>query len=386
MDEKDCILIVEDDESFCNALRLILGNKGYRVVTAENAEVALRQIENQQPDLVILDIMLPDVSGIEVCQRVRSKSETSNLPIIMLSARVQVPDKVKGLEAGADEYVTKPVDSDELVARVAALLERTRRLRQAQPVKTGKALGFVGAKGGVGTTTVALNVASALARQGKAAIAVELRAYYGTFAPQMNLAPAENLTNLLELDPERISERELSRRLVSSPFGFKVLVGPQKVEEFKDIEPDEAEAVIKGLARMADYTIIDLPCQPSSASQAAIRHCDYVTLVVEPEPTCLMSGRLAVQLLRAWGMAGPLVGAVVVTRAMVPLPMSLPEISSQLGCQIIGVVPPAAEACRRAQKFGVPLVSYEPDSTAARALTEIANRLIGDSVIPIKLL
>jgi DNA-binding response OmpR family regulator len=379
------ILVVDDEPNVLRLIGYALQIEGYEIVTAETGVEALNKVETEGPDLVILDIMLPDLSGIEVCQQLRSKPETIDLPIIMLSARTQVPDRIKGLEAGADEYVTKPVDSDEMVARVAALLDRTQRLRQAQPVRRGKVLGFIGAKGGVGTTTVALNVASVLARQEKSVIAVELRSNYGTFSLQLRKVPDENLGSLLELDPERSNERELSKRLFSSPFGLRVLFGPQKVDEFKEIEPDQAEAVIEGLAGMADYTVIDLPYSASGANQAAIRCCDYVALVVAPELTCVMSGKVTLELLRLWGVSGGLVGAVVVNRTIAARAMKLREIRSRLGCEIVGVVPPAVEACIAAQERGVPLVIYEPDSMAAANLTEMANRLVAGEVIAVTL-
>jgi pilus assembly protein CpaE len=381
MDKQARILIVDDNESARRSLRLVLKMKGYEVETAETGQEAIEKAQGGFFDLVILDIMLPDIGGIEICQQLRSAPETIDLPIIMLSGRTQVPDRIKGFKAGADEYVTKPVDLDELVARVAALLDRTRRLRQAQPVQRGKVLGFIGAKGGVGTTTIALNVASVLARQGKSVIAVELRSDYGTFSLQLRKSPDESLASLLELDPERTDERELSKRLFSSPYGLRVLFGPQKADEFKEIEPDQAKAVIEGLAGMADYVIIDLPCYASGANQAAIRCCDFVALVVEPELTCVMSGNVTLGLLRLWGVSGGLVGAVVVNRTMVARAMKLHEIRSRLGCETVGVVPPVAEACIAAQERGVPLVIYQPDSTAAANLAEMANRLVAGEVI-----
>ena len=379
------ILVVDDEPNVLRLIGYALQVEGYEIVTAETGVEALNKVETERPDLVILDIMLPDLSGIEVCQKLRSKTGMIDLPIIMLSARTQVGDKIKGLEAGADEYVTKPVDSDEMVARVSALLDRTRRLRQAQAVQLGKVLGFMGAKGGVGTTTVALNVASVLTRQGKSVIAVELRPDYGTFSLQLRKVPDENLGTLPELDPERSNERELSKRLFSYQFGLRILFGPQKADEFKEIEPDQAKAVIEGLADMADYIVIDLSCYASGAGQAAIRRCDFVALVVEPELTCVMSGKVALELLRSWGVSGGLVGAVVVNRTMVARAMKLHEIRSRLGCEIVGVVPPAAEACIAAQERGVPLAIYEPDSRVAVNLTEMTNRLVTGEVIAVGL-
>jgi DNA-binding response OmpR family regulator len=384
MDKKERILIVDDNESACRTLRLVFKKKGYEVETAGTGREAIEKVQGGSFDLVILDIMLPDIGGIEICQQLRSKPEMIDLPIIMLSGRTQVPDRIRGLRAGADEYVTKPVDLDELAARVSALLDRTRRLRQAQTVQGGKVLGFMGAKGGVGTTTVALNAASVLARQEKSVIAMELRSDYGTFSLQLRKSPDENLGSLVEFDPAQITERELNKRLFSSPFGVRVLFGPQEAHEFKQIEPDQAEAVIEGLAGMADYTVIDLPCYASSANKAALRRCDFVALVVAPELTCVMSGKVTLELLRSWDVSGGLVGAVVVNRAITARAMKLREIRSRLGCEIVGVVPPAAEACIAAQERGVPLVIYQPDSTAAVNLAEMTNRLVAGEVIAVQ--
>jgi len=378
------LLIVDDEPNLLRLIGYALEIEGYEIVTAETGAEALDKVQTEQPDLMILDVMLPDMSGIEVCQLVRSKPETIHLPVIMVSARAQVDDKILGLKAGADEYVTKPVDSDEMVARVAALLKRTHRSQQMQPAKRGQVIGFIGAKGGVGTTTVTLNVASALAMQKKNVVAVELTSYYGTFAPQLKYTGPANLGNVLGLDPERINEQELSKSVVNFPSGLGVLFGPQEVDEFKDIEPAQVEAVISGLGRMADHVVVDLPGYPHGASQAALRLCDAIVLIVGRESTCVTAGRIALGLLKSWGVHG-VVGAIVVSRTALPVPMELTGIRLRLGCELIGIVPPAAEACAAAQKEGLPLVLYQPDSAAAVGLTEIASRLGGDKITVLRL-
>ncbi len=377
------ILIVDDEPNLLRLIGYALEHEGYQVVVAQSGAEALSKVQAEQPDLMILDVMLPDMSGIEVCQQVRSRPEMISLPIIMLSARAQVPDKIAGLQAGADEYVTKPIDSDEMVTRVAALLKRTDRLRHMQPSKRGKVVGFMGAKGGVGTTTITLNVASILAQQ-KNVVAVELRSCYGTFGPQLGYNVGANLGDLFELEAEHIDERTLSKSLVKLSPGLRALFGPQKAAEFQDIEPAQGEAVINGLGRMADYVVVDLPCCPHGAVQAAARLCGVMVLVVEREPTCVMAGKIALDLLKSWGVHG-VAGALIVNRAVVPVPMSLPEIRSGLGCELVGVVPPAAEACMAAQRQGLPLVLYQPDNMAAVSLTEIANRLAADKIAVLRL-
>jgi two-component system response regulator RegX3 len=115
------ILVVEDEASFSDALAYLLGKEGFEVIVADTGPGAIEQFDRHGADLVLLDLMLPGLSGTEVCRQLRSRS---NVPIIMLTAKDSEVDKVVGLELGADDYVTKPYSSRELIARVRAVLRR----------------------------------------------------------------------------------------------------------------------------------------------------------------------------------------------------------------------------------------------------------------------
>ena len=116
------ILVVDDDTNICELLRLYLEKDGYDVTIANNGMAALQKFRDENPDLILLDIMLPQLDGWQVCREIR---KTANTPIIMLTAKGETFDKVLGLELGADDYVTKPFDAKEIVARVKAVLRRT---------------------------------------------------------------------------------------------------------------------------------------------------------------------------------------------------------------------------------------------------------------------
>ncbi len=115
------ILVVEDESSFSEALEFLLGKEGFAVVTAATGTEAIKKFDQGGIDLVLLDLMLPEISGTEVCRQIRAKSK---VPIIMLTAKDSEVDKVVGLEIGADDYVTKPYSARELVARINAVLRR----------------------------------------------------------------------------------------------------------------------------------------------------------------------------------------------------------------------------------------------------------------------
>ncbi|MCE5216179.1 response regulator transcription factor [bacterium] len=122
MVEKDKILVIEDEEQDRVLVTTVLRNEGYQVVEATDGEKGLELLETAQPDLVLLDLIMPGIDGLEVCRRIRARHE---IPVIMLTARQEEVDKVVGLELGADDYVVKPFGPRELVARVRAMLRRT---------------------------------------------------------------------------------------------------------------------------------------------------------------------------------------------------------------------------------------------------------------------
>ena len=120
------VLVVEDEDALATLLQYNLEKEGYRVIQAGDGEEALILVQEELPDLVVLDWMLPKVSGIEVCRRLRQRPESRNLPILMLTARGEESDRVRGLDTGADDYVVKPFAMSELTARIRAVMRRIR--------------------------------------------------------------------------------------------------------------------------------------------------------------------------------------------------------------------------------------------------------------------
>ncbi|HBZ44157.1 MAG TPA: phosphate regulon transcriptional regulatory protein PhoB [Maritimibacter sp.] len=134
--DKPLVLLVEDEPAQREILRYNLRSEGYEVSMAENGDDAMVLVDEIGPDLILLDWMLPGVSGIEICRRIKSKRETADIPVIMLSARSDEMDRVRGLETGADDYMIKPFSVQELMARIRTQLRRTR------PVSVGEALSY----------------------------------------------------------------------------------------------------------------------------------------------------------------------------------------------------------------------------------------------------
>jgi len=131
------VLVVEDESALATLLSYNLERAGFSVRVAETGEDALAALAEERPDIVLLDWMLPHVSGIEICRRIRRGHETADLPVIMLTARSEETDRIRGLDTGADDYVAKPFSPAELVARINALLRRARPALAAQELVAG---------------------------------------------------------------------------------------------------------------------------------------------------------------------------------------------------------------------------------------------------------
>jgi len=138
----------------------MLERKGFRILASTTGEKGLQLVNKEYPDLVLLDVMIPDINGYEIARSIRTNPATENTPIIMFTARSQVDDKVEGLEAGADAYITKPARPRELFAQVNSVLKRAPQHSSAPTAVVadkGTLIGIISAKGGIGNSTLATN-------------------------------------------------------------------------------------------------------------------------------------------------------------------------------------------------------------------------------------
>src|SRR3954447_21758555 len=160
------ILVVDDDPNVQRLLQYTLKQEGYEVVTASDGAEGFRLWGAENPSLILLDVMLPKLDGYQVATKIRQEEgQTGHVPIIMLTAEREVEQRVRGLRAGADDYLIKPFHPAELLARIKSLLARFAPRDAAARAPLGRLLAFYGAKGGVGTATIAINAAIPLHRE-----------------------------------------------------------------------------------------------------------------------------------------------------------------------------------------------------------------------------
>jgi DNA-binding response OmpR family regulator len=378
------VLLIEDQEDAALLVERMLERAEFpplRLEWANNLQDGLAWLKEATFDAILLDLNLPDSEGLATLNQVRDHRGPGAL--IVLTAIDDEGLATSALHGGADEFLVKGEFNEPVLARrVRFAVERARaRSRNGGPARSSaKVVGFLGVKGGAGTTTVTLNVAAALARQGRSTIALELKPDLGLFSFQLRHTPAANLSALTALAPNRIDAVEVGKRLCTFPHGLRVLFGPQKPEEFKPVDPLVAGAVIRAASQLADCTLIDLPSMAFPMCQAALRECSYVALVLERDAMSAHAARTCLPVLHSLGISEQITGAIVVSRFLSYTPLPIDEIAAQLSCPIAGVIPPAVDLCGRASAAGTPVVFLDPECTFATNLVELAGRLGEDTV------
>ncbi|MBC7225998.1 MAG: response regulator [Thermoflexales bacterium] len=373
------ILIVEDDLESLKLIGLMLQSRGYQIVAAQNGPQALSKAVSESPDLILLDVMMPGMDGYEVARRLRADERTAAVPIIMLTARGQVTDKVAGFEAGADEYLVKPVHPAELVTRIETLLARSARLGPPVRAPRGKSIGFLGCKGGVGTSTLAMNLSVALIRgpaSGKRVVLLDAHTGSSSLALQMGLRPQQGLQVLAGRDPQGLTADTILTYADRHVSGVLVLGGlPEPRGTVQSFTPAHAEAIVRALVGTVDYVLVDMGTGLDAVNQALLRVLDYVMVVVEPHRVSLLLTQALLAALDALEVGRHRQGVVLINRAPTSTTPSKDTVEEFLQREIVVVIPPAPELAFQSAEQGTPMVIMQPESLVAVQFHHLAQHI-----------
>lgn len=368
------VLVVDDEPATVKLLELLLQRAGYEVFTALDGPTALKVIEAEHPDVVVMDVMMPGMSGEDVVREIRQRPAIANTPTLMLSARSQVESKVSGLRAGADDYVTKPANPDELVARVEALLARASRTPAGAGSKSGRIVLFVGAKGGVGTTVTAVNVGISLALRGLDTRIVDLHWQLATASQLLGLWPRSSLADVIQRPVEEIDNRLVHKSIMHHHSGLNLLAGHPGLKIDLHPTPDQLKAVVEQAAIDTEFLLLDAP-RDAATLAAVAPMSDFVALVLTTEPEAVASAATLAHFLREAGVVAQSIGLVLVHHWPQPTDVSLDKIGERVGCDFVGAIQPGPDACRECARLGVPLVLRNQTELAASSLMRLATRL-----------
>ena len=275
------ILFVDDEEQIRKLVSTFLQRRGYNVRLASDGMEALRLVREDLPHLVITDVNMPYMNGLELTRRLRENHKTSRVPIIMLSARKQAEDVLSGYQVGVDDYVPKPVEMAVLGAKIETLLRRSQTAAPAaSTVRNSKVIVFLHGKGGTGTTTLAVNLAVALQTGGayKAAI-LDLNLEFPNAAMFLDLKPERALADLGDNVVADMDDTDFGKYLTEHSSGVKLLTASERPETAELVQLPMVQQSIDRLRAHADYVIIDTPATFSQLTLAAVDLSDIAVVV-----------------------------------------------------------------------------------------------------------
>lgn len=379
------ILLLASDPTSADKIVAGLSRLGYAVTAATDAETAVSQMAAH--NVVILDVVDGPMTPFEICAEIRATPALASVPVLCVAQTNEVEERIRFLEAGADDVLAKPFDDRELEARVEALLFRFQRSKDRSPVVSNDGLTLARArrivavfspKGGVGTTTIATNVAVAAAqRRPDRIVLVDLDLQFGGVAAHLNLAAKQTLSDVVRHDGA-LHEHELLRTYAERHgSGLHVIAAPPNPELAELVTPANVEQLLKTLLGGYDSIVIDAGSTLDERTMTVLEAAETVILPVYPEIPALKAVHALLDYLNEAGTLG--------TKAMFVLNnmfardiLKLRDIETALGTKIATDLPYDPFLYLKAVNEGIPIVIGAPRSAPAERLIKLTASAMGE--------
>lgn len=390
------ILIIDDDSDTIKLIAMLLKRRGYEVLTAARGREGLEKARAEQPNLILLDVMMPDMDGYEVTRHLRSDPELRHIPIIMFTAKAQVADKVAGFEAGVDDYLTKPIHPAELDSRVKAHLLRVATSARvadaptptptvpavaapvatpAPPPEPTRIIGFMGATDGLGTSTLVLNIALATAQAGKNTIVCDLQPGRGTLSLLAGINQVNGLGYLLGKSMDELDSAAVEGQLISRGSGLRFLLcAADPNESHLSAAAAQAERIVHLLSGLGKALVLDLGSELNDMTKRVAAMCDQVIVIVDPQRVALAMGKNLLTALKAAGIDQTRIEVVMINRLTRGIKAPQKQAEGILTHPILAFISPAPELAYQAAEKGAPMILFEPDSVTADEVRRLAQR------------
>jgi DNA-binding response OmpR family regulator len=373
------ILIVDDEVDTLRLIGMMLESKGFQILAASNGEKALSLAENDLPDLILLDIMMPGIDGYDVTSRLRQNKATHDIPIIIFTARTSMDDRVQGLELGADAYLTKPISSRELLAHIKAVLARSSKAYEPVSIRdSGQMIGIIAAKGGLGASTVTLNLAIAIHQQTKKDVLIaDFRPGLGTIGLELGFNRPEGLNHLLQLTPKEITQQAIENELFRHTSGVRMLLSSSQPRDAGQLAAaNQFECIARLLPQLAGYVCLDVGPGITPVNEKVLCLCNTILVVIEPNPQSVAQGRFLINSLMDIGLGEGQIFSVVVNRIRSTIQLTMSQVGEQLGQNPIIAFPPDPELAYQASAQRIPMVLLQPGSIAAQQFAKLATSIV----------
>lgn len=384
------ILVVDDHAETLNLVSVILKRQGYEVHTANSGPIGLDLAEKVDPHLVLLDVMMPEMDGYEVCRRLRSHPTLNDVPVILFTAKSQPGEKWEGFQAGATDYLVKPTNTEELGKRVRTILDQSPRAHQhgqndvegdvdtavslTPPPKATKLVGVVGVRGGVGTTTAAINLAFCMAHTQHETILADLDMQQGHVGMYLSSKATESLNALATADVQYLAGELFPQLVPHNDYLRYLLSKPNTNNQRPVLEAEQMPYLARALQTVGGYVVMDLGHGITPTNQPILENLDRVVVCLRPERIAISAAK---QLLTTLVRLAPRATIHVLMLEFGTggtLPRKAVENFIGHGLSAEAVIAPLDMA--QAVNGGKALVEAVPTAEAARVFRQLAHQIL----------
>jgi CheY-like chemotaxis protein/MinD-like ATPase involved in chromosome partitioning or flagellar assembly len=395
------ILVIDDHPETLSIIQRVLQQQGYQVLVARSGFRGLTLAESENPDLVMVDGMMPEMDGWEVCRRLRATPKLSDIPIIMFTAVDEAEQKLAGFDAGADDYLTKPTEPDELIERVKTILENRTpkaaaqtRLHEPLPKSKKRTSGadvplattmafpaqssvtaVLGARGGAGATTLAINLASSMANNGYNTTLIDLDLIQGHIALYLSQKHQNGLNNVLA-QPETKWPQAVQAQLSKYNDHLDLLLTHAKLASKPlPLQPEQIQNLLQPLIKPNHHLVIDCGHELNPVTESVLAQTNQIIVCLRPERVALANAHHLLEHLHEISPPETLVRAIIFDFSN---QMTIPHeaLEKFLNHPLMAILPVSPTEMNQSVNKSIPLVQFNPHAKAAILIRQIAQQLI----------
>lgn len=374
------ILAVDDDRIILKIITTTLRQQGYEIYTASNGREGLLATRTKMPDAIITDMIMPEMDGIEFANNLRQDPAFANIPVLMLTSQSNLADKLSAFDAGVDDYLHKPFEAAELIARIAVLLRHADRLKASQSnqikrIERTHTIAIHSLRGGVGCSSMAANLAIGLATIWKEpTLLMDMNMTSGQIALMLNKPKKRTWADLARYEELDLDAHAVKGLIGKHESGLNYILSPPTPVDAENIGSGILNTAVSLLRTEFEYTVVDLPHDFRETALNTLDIADFIILLITPELASVYSASIALDMYKQLGYSREHI-KLVVNWTFEHDGLSHKKITSALKHPISLVLPFAPTQFISAINRGVPLLYHQPDDPIAALLEDFAFRL-----------